>query len=490
MELVKDEKIQKEMKINKNENMPTKFIDSINNNINNLGEQKSCKNINLNKLNINEIRNYMINNKITESYNYLTTDINNNNNISFKDKNYESLESSNNNDFVMNQNYNYNSKSSNNNSSLKHNEFIQPNFLYISHQDEKKNNHNINNNNFQYYSEQKIFNPGLLVNFSTKKSTRSTISRHENENDKENDYIEKNDDKICSRNSLTNMINEYCDNDGLEYKNDLDENIQNKKMTMESFDSPKRNNYIDNNNNVNNFYENNNEINFSGEKTINSEKMNLNNEEILKLLNDEEQNNNEYEESQNSNNYIRSKNQSNRNNNISNNERKVNKSNKKDNMIKQKNINKLKEVKLRNNNKNKDNYKLKQKNKESKNNEKISETKNKENNIKKVEKENINVVNNKIMGKIPFHGSYIEYKEYEKYILDNNHDELLNNGNEEEDIFGKFVDNIIEKSYHVYTNRQCPSCANLLTNGKSCVNCPKYHHLIKNGKNKKIKNKK
>ena len=52
----------------------------------------------------------------------------------------------------------------------------------------------------------------------------------------------------------------------------------------------------------------------------------------------------------------------------------------------------------------------------------------------------------------------------------------------EEDHFGKYVDNIINRSYHIYTNRQCPTCANLLSKGKSCIKCPKYHHLIKSGK--------
>ena len=51
-----------------------------------------------------------------------------------------------------------------------------------------------------------------------------------------------------------------------------------------------------------------------------------------------------------------------------------------------------------------------------------------------------------------------------------------------EDTFGKYVDNIINRSYRVYKNRQCPSCAMLLSKGKSCIKCPKYHHLIKTGK--------
>ena len=75
--------------------------------------------------------------------------------------------------------------------------------------------------------------------------------------------------------------------------------------------------------------------------------------------------------------------------------------------------------------------------------------------------------------------NYLEYKNYEKAIVDNE-DELLEI---EEDTFGKYVDNIINRSYRVYTNRQCPSCAVLLSKGKSCVKCPKYHHLIKSGKN-------
>ena len=67
-----------------------------------------------------------------------------------------------------------------------------------------------------------------------------------------------------------------------------------------------------------------------------------------------------------------------------------------------------------------------------------------------------------------------EIKNYEKKETNN---ELNNN---------KIIlneDNIINRSYRVYTNRQCPSCAVLLSKGKSCVKCPKYHHLIKSGKN-------
>ena len=78
--------------------------------------------------------------------------------------------------------------------------------------------------------------------------------------------------------------------------------------------------------------------------------------------------------------------------------------------------------------------------------------------------------------------NYLEYKEYENNIIKKEDEELFND-EIEEDIFGKYVDNIIKRSYHVYTNRQCSSCANLLSKGKSCIKCPKYHHLIKAGKN-------
>ena len=453
MELAKNEKKQKEMKINKNENQLNKNVDPIINKTNELIEH-NCNNYK-NQFKIPEIRNYLNNNRINTSENHLITDINKNN-ISFQDNNtFESLESSNKYDFVMNRNYNYNPKSSRKNSSHNNsNEYIHTNILSISNQ-ENHNNKNNNNDIFQYYSEQKAFNPGLLFDISTKKSTRSSITKNEDE------CRDKNFVEICERNSLTKMINEYC----VSNENDLDNNIQDNKMTINSFDFPKINNDKCNDN-----LENSN-INLSRFKSINSEKMNLGNEEICNLLNEENQNKNdkENEESQISNNYINSK-----NNNI--NENKY--SNNKNNLFALKNIKNLKEAK-------KDNNSFKQKCKE--NNNKLKKERNKENNIIKDEKENNNINKTKIIEKIPFQGNYIEYKEYEKYILEANHDELLNTGNKE-DIFGKFVDNIIEKSYHIYINRQCPSCANLLTNGKSCIKCTKYHHLIKSGKIKKNKN--
>ena len=484
MELVKNEKIQNEKKIKKNENMPKKCIGYNDNNINNILELDSTKNNSNNKFNINEIRNDMTNNKININENHLITDLNIIN-ISFKDKknnNIESLESSNNDDLVMNQNYNYNPKSFSNNSSINtyNNNIIYNNILSISQPDTNKYN---SNDNYQYYSEQKVFNPGLLFDFSTKKSTRSSISHHEIGNEME--YPEKNIniniDKNEGRSSLNNIINEYIDSNGNYNENDLEENnIKDNKMTMNSFDSPQKNSDIDNddendigNYNYNDKYEENNNVNLSMNKTINSEKMNLNNEEINNLLkmNNINQNENENkinDESQISNNYISSKNKKEKiNTNNLNNTNNSNKKIEKNKIIKN---NDKKE------NKNIKNNFLKQKN--IINDNKINKIENKEKQINK----------NKIFEKIPFQGNYIEYKEYEKYILDNSHDELLNTG-DEEDIFGKFVDNIIDKSYHIYTNRQCSSCANLLTNGKSCVKCPKYHHIIKSGNNKKIKNK-
>jgi len=74
---------------------------------------------------------------------------------------------------------------------------------------------------------------------------------------------------------------------------------------------------------------------------------------------------------------------------------------------------------------------------------------------------------------------YLEYRANEKNMEINNEGDFLEI---KEDTFGKYVDNIINRSYRVYKNRQCPSCAMLLSKGKSCIKCPKYHHLIKTGK--------
>ena len=109
--------------------------------------------------------------------------------------------------------------------------------------------------------------------------------------------------------------------------------------------------------------------------------------------------------------------------------------------------------------------------------EKEKSTINKEEDCKNVEiekSESIKKSNNKVKN------NYIGYKEYEKKIIEKEDD--IFDVEIEEDTFGKYIDSIIKRSYHVYKNRQCPSCANLLSKGKSCIKCPKYHHLIKSGK--------
>ena len=110
---------------------------------------------------------------------------------------------------------------------------------------------------------------------------------------------------------------------------------------------------------------------------------------------------------------------------------------------------------------------------------------NDEDNIYKKEKDKIQVIENEkpisINNKVKKTKNYLKNKENEKISL-YNEDEIFDI-KIEEDHFGKYVDNIINRSYHIYTNRQCPTCANLLSKGKSCIKCPKYHHLIKSGKN-------
>ena len=118
---------------------------------------------------------------------------------------------------------------------------------------------------------------------------------------------------------------------------------------------------------------------------------------------------------------------------------------------------------------------------------KISNIKEKSISYKEEESKNETIENNKSMNqnknRNKITNKYLEYKEYERNIIheEEKEDEIFNI-EIEEDTFGKYVDNIIKRSYHVYTNRQCPSCANLLSKGKSCIKCPKYHHLIKSGK--------
>ena len=75
---------------------------------------------------------------------------------------------------------------------------------------------------------------------------------------------------------------------------------------------------------------------------------------------------------------------------------------------------------------------------------------------------------------------YIDYKEYEKKILNNMMDDQLFDGiGTSKDILGKFVDKVLERSLYVYKNRNCHTCAKLLSMGKSTQKCPKCHHLLR-----------
>ena len=507
MEIEKSQNIQKDFNENKNDYIQSKFTNSNTDPKDEIFYQNSNPNTFLNSSNINGVRNYMAINNIINENDPLLTEIYKNN-VSSKEN--ESFGSSNY-DLVMNQNYNYNPQTSNNNSSRKNPEINSPNFLYTSSKGYSNQNPG-NNNNYMYYSEQKVFNPNnILFNISTKKSTRSTGRKDEvqenkikvninenginnnNENDNDNDNNNNKCDDVINnvgRSSLTKMINECYENNinDIEDGNELNSNRKDNKMTMNSFDSSQKN-YKTNNNsheNENTLDEDgeeeeqndlsDNNINSLNEKSMNSEKMNFNNEDMCYLLNGNKQNS-EYQNSQISDYNIQSKS----------NQNQSQKDNKEKNVINSNNNN---NQLSQNRNKNKNmNIKVK---KDINKNQKLPQQKYNNNLNNGLDEshphqhEMGNKINkNQFSGKIPFQGNYFEYKKYEKYILDN--EELLNNGNEE-DVFGNYVDSIIKKSYHVYTNRQCATCAKLLTKGKSCIHCPKYHHKLKEQKNQKIKN--
>lgn len=82
--------------------------------------------------------------------------------------------------------------------------------------------------------------------------------------------------------------------------------------------------------------------------------------------------------------------------------------------------------------------------------------------------------------KDPFEGNYNNYKDYEGKIMDEiEKRELFNDVGTTEDILGQFVDRVIDRSLYVYKNRNCHTCAKLLSQGKSTYHCPKHHHLYK-----------
>ena len=86
---------------------------------------------------------------------------------------------------------------------------------------------------------------------------------------------------------------------------------------------------------------------------------------------------------------------------------------------------------------------------------------------------------------------YTDYKEYEKKILGNMMDDQLFEGiGTSKDILGEFVDKVLERSLYVYRNRNCHTCAKLLSMGKSTQKCPKCHHLLRELNIKSQKNKK
>ena len=83
--------------------------------------------------------------------------------------------------------------------------------------------------------------------------------------------------------------------------------------------------------------------------------------------------------------------------------------------------------------------------------------------------------------KLPFQKhDYTNYKEYEKEILNNMmEDQLFEGIGTRKDILGEFVDRVLDRSLYVYRNRNCHTCAKLLSMGKSTQKCPKCHHLLR-----------
>ena len=86
---------------------------------------------------------------------------------------------------------------------------------------------------------------------------------------------------------------------------------------------------------------------------------------------------------------------------------------------------------------------------------------------------------------------YTDYKEYEKQILKNMMDDQLFEGiGTRKDILGQFVDKVLNRSLYLYKNRNCHTCAKLLSMGKSTQKCPKCHHLLRDMDKLRRKNKK
>ena len=99
--------------------------------------------------------------------------------------------------------------------------------------------------------------------------------------------------------------------------------------------------------------------------------------------------------------------------------------------------------------------------------------------LKKIEKKN-QMVKNALKKK----GNYEQVKNYEDKVMEsiNKHEFYFEDNNDD---FGKYVDNIINRSLNAYKYRHCNNCSRLLTNGKSCGFCKKKHHLYRKQTSKK-----
>ncbi len=99
--------------------------------------------------------------------------------------------------------------------------------------------------------------------------------------------------------------------------------------------------------------------------------------------------------------------------------------------------------------------------------------------LQKIEKKN-QMIKNALKKK----GNYEQVKQYEDKVMEsiNKHDFYFEDNNDD---FGKYVDNIINRSLNAYKYRHCNNCSRLLTNGKSCGFCKKKHHLYRKQTSKK-----
>ena len=87
--------------------------------------------------------------------------------------------------------------------------------------------------------------------------------------------------------------------------------------------------------------------------------------------------------------------------------------------------------------------------------------------------------------------NYVEYRDYEKQILNRMMDEeLFGEAGTTKDILGSFVDKVLDRSLYIYRNRNCHTCSKLLSMGMSTKKCPKCHHLLRELNNQRKKDKK